>query len=379
MNFEKQAGLQALFVDNDPKEVLKKLSSFLGNIFIDPKKSLLFLDEIQKYPELLAKLRWFAEDMPELPVIAAGSLLEFALGDHNFSMPVGRINYMYLEPLSFEEFLLAQDQVSLLDYLHNYKFEDKIPEIIHQKLLALFKEYIIIGGMPAAVQSWILNHSLQEIHEVHNDLFTTYRDDFSKYGTKISPEVLDDVMLAVPKKLSEKFVYSKVNPATQGPAVKKALDLLSKARVCTKIYGTIANGVPIGAELQTKFLKVIFVDVGLCSTALGLALDQIGKIEEINLINSGGIAEQVAGQLLRTLEPFYVEPALYYWQRESGGEAEIDYIIQHGTKVVPIEVKAGSSGGLKSLHVFMGLRKLPRAVRINSGSAKRNSGERQRS
>jgi predicted AAA+ superfamily ATPase len=366
LNFEKRTGLPSLFTSNEPKDILIKISSLLSSKPIDPSNSLLFFDEIQAYPELLAKLRWFAEDMPDLPVIAAGSLLEFVLDDHTFSMPVGRINYMYLEPLSFEEFLLANNQTGLVNYMKSYKLSASIPAAIHEKLMELFKEFIIIGGMPAAVHSWTTKQSLHDVHSIHNDLLTSYRDDFSRYGGRMNKDILDDVMQAIPKKLGEKFVYSKVNPSVQGVTIKKALELLSKARVCTKVKGTIANGVPLGAEIQDKYLKVILVDVGLCSTSLGLSLDQLSAITEVDLINSGGIAEQVTGQLLRTLNPFYIEPALYYWQRESGGSAEIDYVIQHQSYIIPIEVKAGSTGGLKSLHVFMALKKLSVAVRINS-------------
>jgi len=366
LNFEKQPGLASLFTSNEPKEILLKISALLSSQPIDPSRSLLFFDEIQAYPELLAKLRWFAEDMPNLPVIAAGSLLEFVLADHAFSMPVGRINYLYLEPLSFEEFLLAKNQTGLVDYIKAYQLSSVIPAAIHERLTELFKEFIIIGGMPAAVQSWTTKQSLHDVHSIHAELLTSYRDDFSRYSGRINTAILDDVMQAIPKKLGQKFVYSKVNPEVRGVTIKNALELLNKARICTKVRGTIANGVPLGAEIQDKYLKVILLDIGLCSTSLGLSLHQLASITELTLINSGGIAEQAAGQLLRLLNPFYIEPALYYWQREGSGSAEIDYVIQHQNNVIPIEVKAGSTGGLKSLHVFMALKKLSLAVRINS-------------
>src|SRR5262249_54144237 len=128
-----------------------------------------------------------------------------------------------------------------------------------------------------------------------------------------------------------------------------------------------ANGVPLAAEIKEKYFKEIFIDVGLCCAALGLNLNQLSAANEIVMINSGGISEQLAGQILRTINPFYIEPSLYCWHREeSTANAEIDYVIQHGNVVVPVEVKAGSTGRLKSLHLFMGLKKLSVAVRINS-------------
>lgn len=366
LNFERKPQLAGLFASNEPKQILLNLSAS-ENMEIIPANSLLFLDEIQAVPELFAKLRWFAEDMPELPVIAAGSLLEFVLEDHTFSMPVGRISYMHLEPFSFEEYLLAQGKKGLLDYLISYQWGSEIPYSIHEQLLTYVKEYILIGGMPKAVSHWKEHRSFQEISRIHQDLLATYRDDAAKYRKKIALERLDEVIMAVPKYLGEKFVYTRVNPLVQTEMIKQALGLLCKARVCHRVSGVAANGVPLAAEIQEKYLKVIFLDIGLCSAALGLTLDALTLLEELTLINKGGIAEQLTGQLLRTLFPYYFEPALYYWHRDmKGSSAEIDYVFPYQNRVIPIEVKAGSTGSLKSLHYFMGLKGLSLAVRTNS-------------
>jgi predicted AAA+ superfamily ATPase len=318
-------------------------------------------------PELLSKLRWFAEKLPELPVIAAGSLLDFALGDYPHSMPVGRIGYLYMEPLSFEEYLLAQGQKTLLNYLKLYSFEIEIPLVIHQQLLSLFREYALIGGMPAAVSSWASEKSLEKVSKIHHNLLTTYRNDFTKYRGRINIERLEEMLVSVPRMLGEKFIYSRVNPLVNAAAVQSALKLLMKARVCHKVVSTSANGVPIGAELNEKFFKMIFIDIGMVSAALGINFNELNRIEELIMVNKGQLAEQVVGQLLRTQFAPYVEPCLYYWLRaEKGSSSEIDYIVQHHNRLIPIEVKAGSTGSLKSLHLFMQLKKLPLAVRINS-------------
>lgn len=365
LNLEKEPQLATFFKSNDPNQILLNLGAYLGEV-VEPKKYLLFLDEIQAIPELLAKLRWFAEDLPELPVIAAGSLLEFVLEKHTFSMPVGRIGYMHMEPFSFEEFLVASGQEGLLDYLKAFQWNTEIPEALHDRLMSLVKEFIVVGGMPAAVETWIDDRSLPKVSQIHRNLITTYRDDFSKYSGRIDKERLDEILLAVPKFLGGKFIYSKVNPEVKSAVAKQALDLLCKARVCHRVISAHANGIPLGAELDKKFFKSIFLDVGLCSASLGLTLDQITGVNEIAFINSGGIAEQIVGQLLRTINASYIEPELYYWLREGKNSAEIDYIIQQGSRLIPIEVKAGSTGSLKSLHLFMGLKKLSLAVRINS-------------
>jgi hypothetical protein len=366
LNFEKKPDLKSLFSSNDPKEILINISAFTGKN-IDPTKSILFLDEIQAAPELLSKLRWFAEDLSELPVIAAGSLLDFALEDHELSMPVGRIGYMYLEPLSFEEFLDAVDESHLRLYLQNYNWSTNIPDAIHNKLLSHLKKYLIIGGMPSAVLSWHTDENLQLVNQIHFDLLSTYRDDFAKYKGRLTLQRLEDIMNSIPHQLGGKFVYSNANPDISCSSLKQALDLLAKARICHIIALTSGNGLPLAAESNNKFFKVIMLDVGLCSASLGLSLHQLSLTNELTLINSGAMAEQLTGQILRSLPPAYAPPTSFYWQQtKKNSEAEIDYIIQHENEVIPIEVKAGKTGTLKSLHYFMNAKQKELAVRVNS-------------
>lgn len=366
LNFEKNPHYQTFFENNDPRMTLMLLSSSLNTI-IDPHNTILFLDEIQVAPVLLSKLRWFAEEMPELPVLTAGSLLEFVLDQHEFSMPVGRITYMHLGPLTFEEFLDAYGKTPLIDYLQQYTWAQGIPIVLHEQLMALFKEYLIIGGMPAAVYSWVTDQSLEEVRRIHHDLLASYRDDFSKYAGRLSLSRLEDMLMATPKMLGEKMVWSRVNKDIPAVALKSALNLLCQARLVRKVFNTAGNGVPLAAEVNEKFFKVIFLDVGLVSALLNLRLDEVYLVKDINLINSGGLSEQVVGQLLNSLESFYVNPALYYWVREQkNANAEVDYLLQQGTQLLPIEVKSGSTGRLKSLHLFMALKNLSRALRINA-------------
>ncbi|MBB72307.1 MAG: AAA family ATPase [Legionellales bacterium] len=366
LNFERQPDLKALFTSNDPAEIILNIEAS-RNVTIKPIESLLFLDEIQAAPELLAKLRWFAEEYPELPVIAAGSLLEFVLAEHSFSMPVGRVMYHYLEPMSFEEFLQAKGLDQLLAYIEDYEWTRIIPEPIHQQLLRYFKEYLIIGGLPAAVSDWLERGSIEAVSQIHNDLLSTYRDDFAKYAGRLSTEILDEVLMSVPRMLGEKFVYSRVNKARQTESIKKALNLLAQARLCHIVKASHANGLPLGAEMNDKSQKVISLDVGLTSAMLGLTLQSTLQLDDLTLINQGGVSEQVVGQLLRTIEPSYIDPALYYWNRsEKSSNAEIDYLFANEGKVIPIEVKSGSTGSMKSLHTFMQQKGLSLAVRINS-------------
>ncbi|EKD45025.1 MAG: hypothetical protein ACD_70C00110G0004 [uncultured bacterium] len=366
INFEETPAIATLFESNDPAEILLQLS-VKNRRPIDVAKSLLFLDEIQAAPEILAKLRWFAENLPELPVIAAGSLLEFVLAKHEFSMPVGRIDYLHLEPVSFEEFLLAQDEQTAFDYLQTINFSHKVPLALHKQLLTQFREYLFVGGLPAAVSNWITKRDWSSINRIHQNVLTTYRDDFSKYHGRLEVARLEETLLSVPKMLGEKFIYSHVNSSVQSSSIKNALELLHKARLCHSVRCVNASGVPIAATVKEKYFKEIVLDVGLCNAMLGVDLHEMLNASELTLIHSGGLTEQITGQLLRTIFPFYVQPELFYWAREEkNASAEIDYVIQHHNKIIPIEVKAGATGSLKSLHYFMGLKKLSLALRINS-------------
>ncbi|MDX1901974.1 MAG: AAA family ATPase [Gammaproteobacteria bacterium] len=369
LNFEKQRSLAVHFESNDPSTILLNLESAL-NQSIHPADSILFLDEIQGAPELFAKLRWFYEDMPELAVIATGSLLEFVLENHTFSMPVGRIQYFFIEPLGFEEFLLAKNETHLLSAIEKISIEKSFNTALHDKANQLFKEFVAVGGMPEAVSTWIKTSSLQALSEVHNNLISTYQDDFTKYAGRLSITYLDAVFSAVPKLLTNKFVYSHADPSGRHESIKQALNLLLKAHVCHKVQNVSANGIPLGAEIKSKIFKIILIDVGLVSTILGLKLHQFSNVDDILVINKGALAEQVVGQLLRLLSPFYVEPTLHYWSRESASSnAEIDYLIQDNQRLIPIEVKAGAEGKLRSLHQFMSEKPWKLAIRFYAGPA----------
>ena len=367
LNFEKRPDLKKLFVSNDPKNIISNLEALFDKS-INGSDSLLFLDEIQAAPEVLATLRWFYEDYPELPVIAAGSLLEFTLSDHTFSMPVGRIQYKYVEPLSFEEYLVACGREKLCDFLQAYTMSSDIPSPIHDELMTLTKEYLVIGGMPAAVAAWKKTNDASKVSQVHHNLLSTYRDDFNKYAARLPVERLDDVLSSIPKQLSAKFMYRRVNQDVQTGSLKNALSLLIKAKIAHKVQAVHANGVPLAAESHDKIFKVILLDVGLISTLLGLDLQVLNATQDLQLINQGGLSEQLVGQLLRIIFPDYIDPSLYYWVKEKNKQsAKIDYAIQHKNKVIPIEVKSGNTGKLRSLHVFMGLKESQQAVRIYSG------------
>ena len=364
LNFERFPNLSDLFSINNPEEILKNIEAETGKA-INPDSSLLFLDEIQAAPQLFSKLRWFKEDMPNLPVIAAGSLLEFSLSKQQYSMPVGRISYFHLEPMSFFEFILATGNEILYNRLLTFNVDEGIPQSLHEKSLALYHDYCLAGGMPEVVREWINSKDMKSCIKLQQDLLATYRDDFHKYGGDIEAQLLAKIMLSVSEQLGNKFVYSRVDPSMNARKIKKSLTLLSLAKVCAKILHTSGNGIPLGAESNEKFFKSLMLDIGLISVQLGLSSTKPSEAKNIIFSNKGGLTEQFVGQQLLSIQTPFTNSQLFYWQRTGGRMGEIDYIIQHGNRIVPIEVKSGKAGSLKSLHQFMADKSLDFAVRCN--------------
>lgn len=366
LNFEREPELAEIFEEKSPDNILASLELIKG-IRINKTTSLLFLDEIQKAPHILANLRWFYEECPELPVIATGSLLDFVLKDHQFSMPVGRISYLFMEPMSFKEFLMANGEELLIKFIEEVEIKSSFPGPVHSKLLNYFRDYSTVGGMPAAVKEWIKTKSPVVVAEVHQNLINTFIDDFNKYSGRVPPERLRKVMMAVPRLIGQKFMFSNIDRGDTAKALKQALGLLCSARLCHKIHHSAGRGIPLAAQENEKKFKVIFLDTGLVSALQGIVLKFAKELQKLIRINEGGISEQVVGQMLRTRPLNFVDPHLNYYIRERrGSEAEIDYLIQYNTRIIPVEVKSGATGSLKSLHQFMVERNLKTAVRINS-------------
>ncbi|MBM3705402.1 MAG: ATP-binding protein [Actinobacteria bacterium] len=366
LNFEREPELAGLFKEKSPENILVTLERIKGTR-ISKSESLLFLDEIQKAPQVLANLRWFYEEIPEMPVVATGSLLDFVLKGQQFSMPVGRISYLFMEPMSFKEFLMAAGEKILVETIEEIKLDSIPDELVHNKLMSYFNQYLTVGGMPAAVKEWIETKSPVAVAEIHQNLINTFTDDFNKYAGRIPPERLRKVMMTVPRLIGQKFMYSSVDRQENTNAIKHTLELLCSARICHRINHSAGRGLPLIAQENEKKFKVIFLDVGLVSAILGLVLKSDREIGELIRVNIGGISEQVVGQLLRSRVMKFIDPHLNYYVRETrGSEAEIDYLIDHKTDIIPVEVKSGATGSLKSLHQFMAERNLKKAVRINS-------------
>ena len=366
IDFEKQPDLASLFQSKSPATILPLLEARC-NTSIQAGKTLVFLDEIQTAPEVFAALRYFYEEMPALHIIAAGSLLEFVLKEHEFSMPVGRIEYLHLGPMQFEEFLIALQKEQLRQFLCNYKIGDTIPSALHTELMNLVKQYLVIGGMPESVLVFSKSNSFRECESVQQSILSTYRDDFNKYAKRAHPRRLEKIFNKAPQMVGLKFKYSQIDRGEKSRDLQAALRLLCLARVMTPVYHSSANGLPLRAEIDESKFKVLFLDTGLLSRSCGLNISEFEKIQDVMLVNAGAVCEQFIGQQLIYLCPFYEEPEIFYWIREKKtSNAEVDYLFSMGSRIVPVEVKSGKSGTLKSLQVFLREKKCDMGLRFNT-------------
>ena len=366
LNFERDLRLALAFESNDPRRILGEVELLVGRA-VDPARSLLFLDEIQAAGEVLSKLRWFYEELPELPVIAAGSLLELTLADHSLSMPVGRVAFGYVEPMSFREFLTAHERTRLLDSIAGWRPGETLSGVAHQEALRLWQRYAMLGGMPAVVASDLAGSTGVECRSQQLDLVAAYRADFAKYAGRIDRRALDAVLLHVARTLGDKIVYARVADGLKSHHAKAALELLSQARVCHLVPHTAANGVPLAAEASARSRKATLLDAGLLHALLGTPAASIfPPVERLAPSLRGRLADQLVGQQLRLVADAAAAGApVFYWQRGGGRPGEIDYVIQLHGRVLPVEVKAGAAGAMKSLHQFMVDKGLELAVRCD--------------
>lgn len=366
VNLERYPELSPIFSGKDPEQILQQIE-FLPKIKAIADDTLLFLDEIQAVPEAIPALRYFYEDIPGFSVLCAGSLLEFALADHTFSMPVGRIQYLHMGPMTFSEFLLVLGEEKLHDFIIKYEKDQKIGEVVHQRLLQFLRSYYFVGGMPEAVAVFADSHSYKAVSEVHSSIIETYRDDFPKYaGTRNLNRMLNVFNFAA-RNVGVKIKYSNISSQYQSVTIKKDIDLLAMARVIGKVIHSNCSGMPLQADIKKRVYKLLFLDIGLMNAICGLDWRNLSQMNEKKLINQGAIAEQFIGQHLQAMLADKPNRELNYWLREGkSSNAELDFVVGLRGEIIPIEVKSGSTGTLKSLHQFMGTKQAPLAVRFDS-------------
>lgn len=372
VNFEKRPDMLEVFQKIHDVHDLANNLSMLYNTPVIPGKTLLFLDEIQASADAIKSLWSFKEDYPELHVVAAGSLLEFTLKELP-SFGVGRIRSLFVYPFSFDEFLVAEGKSAWVKAKKEANTEKPLLTALHNDLVQHFRTFLMVGGMPASVAAWVSTHDYRQCQTELDDIQLTYYDDFPKYAKKVDPTLLRNTLQSVVMQIGEKFTYSHVEGGYRAEEVKKALKLLCDAGIIKRVSHTAGNGLPLGAEVNEKYRKYLYLDSGLLLRILDLDLGGAQQLTDMilagtaeDLVNKGGLTEMVLGwELIKYNNP-RSQHELYYWENTAEGtRSEVDYIIARDLKVLPIECKAGISGKMKSLYEFMRQKHLTEAVRCS--------------
>jgi predicted AAA+ superfamily ATPase len=370
VNFEKRPEMLDVFQKiHDVHELAATLGMYYNTPVI-PDRTLLFLDEIQKSADAIQSLWSFKEDYKELHVVAAGSLLEFALQDLP-SFGVGRIRSLFVYPFSFDEFLVAEGKADWVKAKQEANTEKPLLTPLYNDLVQHFRTFLMVGGMPASVATWVTTHDYSQCQAELDDIQLTYYDDFPKYAKKVDPTLLRNTLQSVVMQIGDKFTYSEVDGGYRADDVKKALKLLCDAGIIKRVSYTSGNGLPLGAEVNDKFRKYIYLDSGLLLRILDLDFGGARQLTERiiagtseDLVNKGGLAEMVLGWELVKYNNPRMQHDLFYWENTAEGtRSEVDYIIARDLKVLPIECKAGTSGKMKSMYEFMHQKHLAEAIR----------------
>lgn len=365
VNFDDSPEIKTVFEQySQPKDICEQLSVFFNTPIIEGK-TLVFFDEIQTCIPAISSLRYFYEKMPNLHIISAGSLLEFVLAEIP-SFGVGRVRSMFLYPLSFMEFLKGLKEELLLKALQKASPQAPLAEILHQKLNNYYKKFLIIGGMPEAVNHYVEHQDLLEIQRILNDLIISLRADFVKYKHRIDTSRISEVFNAVVNQMGDKFTYSYPNASLNNKQIKQILELLTMAGLIIPVTHSSSNGLPLGAEINPKKQKYLILDTGIFQRILGVNISNLMLENDINFINKGGIAELFVGLELLKSNSCYEQSELYYWQRESkSSQAEVDFVIQKDRLIIPIEVKSGTKGSMQSLYLFLSEKKKDFGIRLS--------------
>jgi len=346
VNFEKTPEIYPVFDgDLDVRRVISELEVLTG-ASICAGQTLLLLDEIQACPRAIVSLRYFKEQLPGLHVVAAGSLFEFAL--RSLSFPVGRVQFLEMFPMTFAEFLWARGKDKAADAVIGEP--GAIGGAVHEFLMSELRSYVRVGGMPEAVSVYSSSGSLRDAGEVQREIVESYREDFSKYAPLADKSCLRAVMTSLARSVGQQVKYSRLARGFSNATIHKAFDLLCLARVVRKVRSASPAGLPFEAHASEKVFKALFVDVGLMHHVCGIGPEEHLASEDLLDVFRGSVAEQFVGQELLAA----TGSDLHYWARpQRGSSAEVDFLTSQGREIVPVEVKSGAPGRLRSLEVLM--------------------------
>ena len=347
-----------------PQEICQMLSVLLRTPIV-AGETLLFFDEIQACPPAINRLRYFFEKFPELHLIAAGSLLEFAL-ETLPSYGVGRVRSIFMYPFSFEEYLWATGNEALATMINASSPDKPLPQPIHEQALRLLRVFLVIGGMPAVVARYCEDGNLLECQNILSELVLSFRDDFAKYRNKVPSSRIDATFRSIAEQGLGKFVYNRVDTDASTSQIKTAVETLILAGLVYPVTHSSANRIPLGAEINEKYRRMILLDTGLLQRILNLDISDILSSNDIQVVNRGAIAETFIGTELVKSASCYSPYPLYYWHREkAGSNAEVDYVVQLGARILPVEVKSGSKGSMQSMRLFMEAKGIAKGIRTS--------------
>jgi uncharacterized protein len=343
INFEKSPALCQLFErDLSPKRIIQELEISIGKD-ID-KNTLLFFDEIQQCPKAIMALRYIYEEMPEIAIVAAGSLLEFQL--QKISFPVGRVQHVEMYPMNFEEFLRANGQTKLAQLL--VEPAQELSEIVEEKMYEQMLNYWWVGGMPECVKYFSETNNYQEVRRIQEDLIYTYIQDFAKYDPQVNRDCLLDILNYLANNIGKQTIYTKLSERFSGPTIKAGVEVLRMAKLLYKVNNVSVSSLPFTSS--NKQFKLYFIDIGLHMCLAKVPYETLMQNKNVDHLFSGAWAEQFVAQSLwiRT------ESTLYYWARaERNSNAEVDFVYEKNADIIPVEVKSGPSGRLRSLHQLL--------------------------
>lgn len=371
INFERHKAIKSFFQgDIDVHLICQKIAIYI-NVPIVAGKTLLFFDEIQECPEAIMALRFFKEDYPELHVIAAGSLLEFTLQELP-TFGVGRIHSIFMYPMTFDEFLAANQEDGLITIRQQANSHHPLDTTFHERLVELFRIYLLVGGMPEVVMAWKKTKDFIICQQIQEDIVLTYEDDFNKYKKRANPDLLRVTMRGICHQVGERLTFKQISTDHRSSQIREAIRLLTLAGIVTPVVATSGNGVPLDAEADENRIKALFLDPGLLLSVLHLEGSLSQQLIELimtgspqELVNKGGLVEMVAGLEILRNKPAIQRQKMYYWEKMGNSVAEIDYLDILHLKVTPVEIKSGTQGGMKSLWIFMREKHLTEAVRCS--------------
>lgn len=362
LNLERKSDLEYFKKNQDIKYLLESIL-LDNNISIDQiKNTILFIDEIQESSEAIKMLRYFYEDYPDLDVIAAGSLLEFAIKSIK-AFPVGRIEYLYMHPFNFSEFLEASNKNQMLREFNKIPIENSA----HNSLMKKFNEFTIIGGMPEIIKIFVESGSYTTLSRIYESILTTYKNDIEKYGkSEIERKVIIHITNTAQNFIDKRITFQNFgNSNYKSREVGEAMRILDSSRFIKLIYPTTNISTPLIADLK-KSPKLQFLDTGILNYALRIQADAIG-MDDLSEMFRGAIIPHIINQEMISIQDIRDEKPMFWVRDKSQASSEVDLVFVYKNKVIPIEIKSGLSGKLRSLQQFIDKTDHIYAVRMYAG------------